>query len=304
MPKKQRRNEECMKVFKSEKVKMKIFETYDQLLNMWGVNLSEIEIDTNYGSTHIIEWGEEHNTPLILFHGVGDNSALMWIYNAKELGKHFHIYAIDTIGGPGKSKPGDNYNKNFDQILWIDEILKKLNIDKAYIAGVSNGSYITQHYGIKRPDKVIKMVCMSGAISAAGDTNPIKTMMKVFLPEALIPTKNNVTKLIRKLAGDNSNVFTNNSVIMEHYAYLLRGFNNMAMAYHKIEYFNENQIGNISGKCLFLCGEVDPMGDIAKVIDKFDKYKLEYEIFKGVGHGINHEIASVINQRIIEYFNH
>lgn len=293
-----------MKVFKSEKAKRKILETYDQLLNMWGVKLEERDIDTHYGSTHVIEWGNVHKPSLVLFHGVGDNSALMWIYNAKELGEHFHIYAIDTIGGPGKSNPNDNYNKSFDQILWIDEIFMKLNIDKTYLAGVSNGSYMTHHYGIKRPDKVIKMICMSGAVSAVGDVNPIKTMMKVFLPEALIPTKNNVTKLIRKLTGDNSNVFTDNPVIMEHYAYLLRGFNNMAMTYHKIEYFNEHQISNISGKCLCLCGEVDPMGDVTKSIGKFEKYKLEYEIYKGVGHGINHEISSKINQRIIEYFSH
>jgi len=291
-----------MKVFKSEKAKSKIFKTYDQLLLLWEVELQERDIDTKYGSTHIIVCGDDNKPPLLLFHGVGDNSALMWIFNAKELAKHFHIYAIDTIGGPGKSCPSENYNKNFDQIVWIDEVFEKLNIEKAYIAGVSNGSYITHHYGIIRPEKVIKMVCMSGSVSTVGNPNPIKTMMKVFLPEAIIPTKNNVIKLIQKLTGENSNVFTDNPVIMEHYTYLLRGFNNISMAYHKIEYFSDNQIGNICGKCLFLCGESDPMGNLVKVKEKFEKYKLEYKMYIGVGHGINHEIANEINKRIIEYF--
>lgn len=40
-----------------------------------------------------------------------------------------------------------------------------------------------------RPEKVIKAVCMSGSISEDGDSHPMKTMMKVFLPEALFPTR-------------------------------------------------------------------------------------------------------------------
>ena len=65
-----------MKVFKNEKAKRKVFETYNQLLSAWGVELQEGDIDTKYGSTHIIACGDESNPPLVLFHGVGDNSAL------------------------------------------------------------------------------------------------------------------------------------------------------------------------------------------------------------------------------------
>ena len=94
-----------MKVFKSEKSKKKILETYDELVKMWGVKYKENEVETVYGITHVIECGNEESPPLILFHGVGDNSALMWIYNAKVLSEKYHIFAIDTIGGPGKSIP-------------------------------------------------------------------------------------------------------------------------------------------------------------------------------------------------------
>jgi pimeloyl-ACP methyl ester carboxylesterase len=105
-----------MKVFKSEKVKNKILCTYDQILEMWNVNKEEKDIITIYGTTHVIMCGNKNNPPLILFHGVGDNSAIMWIYNAAVLSRHFRLYAIDTIGGPGKSCPNKNYNKDFDDI--------------------------------------------------------------------------------------------------------------------------------------------------------------------------------------------
>ncbi len=76
----------------------------------------------------------------------------------------------------------------------------------------------------------------------------------------------------------------------------------MARGYHKIEFFDDDQIRNISGKCLFLCGDVDPLGDCENDKEKFEKYQLDYQLYKGVGHGINHEISTEINQRIIEYF--
>lgn len=63
---------------------------------------------------------------MILFHGVGDDSALMWVYNAKRLGERYKLYAIDTMGGPGKSVPNENYNKDFDDIKCIDEVLNGL----------------------------------------------------------------------------------------------------------------------------------------------------------------------------------
>lgn len=292
-----------MKVYKSEKAKTNIVQTYDQLLAMWEVAVEEKDIETTYGTTHVILCGQDTTPPLVLFHGVGDDSALMWVYNAKELAKHFRIYAVDTIGGPGKSCPNGNYNKTFDEIKWLDEVFDALGLRQFYLAGVSNGSLMTQHYGIMRPDRVIKMICMSGSISVSGSSSPMIRMMKVFLPEALIPTKNNVIKLLKKMTGDNIAAFTGNPVLTEHFTWLLRGFNNMAMAYHTITYFDDAQIRSIRGKVLFLLGESDPLDDRKAAKAKLEQYQLDYRFFPGVGHGINHEIADEINQIIIRFFD-
>jgi len=233
-----------MKVYKNAKARKNVLDSYDELLKMWNVRLEETDIPATYGTTHVITCGDKNNPPLVLFHGVGDNSALMWVYNARDLARYFWVIAVDTIGGPGKSLPNNNYNKNFDGIRWIDEVLIKFTQDRVFIAGVSNGAYLAQLYGIYRPERVIKIVCLSGTIPVGGGS-PMKTMMKIFLPEALFPTKKNTEKLLRKLSGNNSGVFTENPVIMEHYRWLLKGFNNMAMRFHKIISFDDEQIGSI-----------------------------------------------------------
>ena len=293
-----------MHIYRSERAKQKIMETNDKLLTQWGTPLEEMDIGTSYGSTHIIVCGQEQHPPLILFHGVGDDSALMWIYNAKKLAEHFRIYAVDTVGGPGKSRPNASYTKSFDRAGWIDDIFESLGLHQAYLAGTSNGAYMVQHYAILRPEKVIKAICMSGsAASGEAGKSPLWRMLKVFLPEALFPTDSNVARLIRKLAGRNYKRFTESPAIMEHYAGLLRGFNNMAMANHKIKAFTPEQISSLQGKCLFLCGENDPLGSREPAEKIMQKHQLEYRFFPDVGHGINHEIPDEINRIIIEYFS-
>ncbi len=68
--------------------------------------------------------------------------------------------------------------------------------------------------------------------------------MKVFLPEAIVPMGRNVIRLIKKLTGDNYSAF-----------------------------FDDNQIRNISGKCLFLCGHIAPLGDCEKKAGKANTLK-------------------------------
>ncbi|BCJ94747.1 hypothetical protein acsn021_23160 [Anaerocolumna cellulosilytica] len=291
-----------MKVFKNERAKQKIYNSYDLLLKHWEVEIEEREVLTQYGSTHIIQFGDKTKPPLVLFHGVGDNSALMWYYNCKALSEHFSIYAVDTLGGPGKSVPGHTYNKDFKTILWLKEVMKGLQLRQVYIAGVSNGSYLAQLFAIREPERVIKVISMSGSILTNKQKSPLKNMLKVFLPEALFPTKKNVIKLIKKLTGDNSFMFTDNTDILNHYQDLLQGFQTMAMSYHKLEYFTEAEYYSLKNKALFLCGEDDPLGSRERTEGEFQRLGLNYRFYKGVGHGINHEIPDVINKCIIEFF--
>jgi pimeloyl-ACP methyl ester carboxylesterase len=287
-----------MKIYKNETIKNNVINTYNQLLDLWDVAKEEKDISTTYGTTHIILCGNEKNPPLVLFHGVGDNSALMWLYNAKVLSRHFRIIAIDTIGGPGKSCPNEKYNKDFDDIKWIDEIFASLSLDKVNLAGVSNGAYLAQYYGVHRPERVLKIVCMAGTVP---DNNfkPMKSIMKVFLPEALFPTEKNTFKLIRKITGKNSGVFTDNPAVMEHYRFLLKSFNPMAMAYHKIVSFSDAQIETIRKKTFYLVGEDDPFAKLGGKQSLLEN-KMNARFFPEVGHGINHEIADEINRLIPE----
>lgn len=287
-----------MKAYRSKKAKDNIIKTYDELLKQWDVPMEEKMVPTMYGLTHVIVTGEEDGKPLLMFHGVGDNSALMWIYNAKALGTYFRLYAVDTIGGPGKSVMGDKYNADYDDVVWIDEIMNYFKLEKASMIGVSNGGYLTQLYTLRRPERIEKAICLSSSVPIGESGNYMKTMMKIFLPEALFPTKKNIEKLIRKLSGNHPEVFLDNSVIMEHYLWLIKGFNNMAMRYHKISMFTEEEVEQMKEKVVYLVGLEDPFQKLGGT-ELLRKYCMNVKFYEGAGHGINHELADEINDMVI-----
>ncbi|QEH70448.1 alpha/beta fold hydrolase [Cellulosilyticum sp. WCF-2] len=287
-----------VKVYRSKKAEQAILRTYDELLKQWGISYEEQMISTRYGNTHVISWGKKDGLPIVLFHGVGDDSALMWYYNAKELGKHFQLFAVDTIGGPGKTKPGEAYGKGFDDALWIDDTLNGLGLAKASLIGVSHGGYLVQLYTVKRPERVQIPIVMAASVAAVKSGSSMKTMFKVFFPEALVPTRKNVQKLLSKMTGEHTEVFIENPLLLEHFCWLMRGFNNMAMKYHSISSLSEKEIELLRTKAFFLVGLEDPFEKLGGEAILREK-KMRVKFFEGVGHGINHEIAEQINQEII-----
>ncbi len=291
-----------MKIYRSEKARSMILSTYDQLIQRWGVDCIEQDVNTRYGQTHVIECGDSKSPPLILFHGVGDDSALMWLFNAAALAKSFHVFAMDTMGGPGKSCPGSGYDKSFIQAVWIDEALDGLHLGKVFLAGVSNGGYMVQRYTAERSERVTRSVCMSSGIYDQASGSPFIPMMKVFLPEALFPTRKNVMRLLRKMSGANAAVFIEDELLMTHYQWLLKGFNTTAMTFHKIVPFSPGHIKTIAGKTLFIRGGRDPLGDRDKAVASFERYDARHEIIEDAGHGINHEHAQDINRMMLDYF--
>lgn len=289
-----------MKKYRSKKAGENILRTYDELLKQWGLPIDERFIETRYGKTHVIVAGNPKGKPVVLFHGVGDDAALMWIYNAKALGAQFQLYAVDTIGGPGKSECSEKYTKDFEDAIWIDDILDGLQLKTASFIGVSHGGYLVQLYTAMRTERVEKAISISGAIAAGVSTySPMKTMMKIFFPEAMFPTNKNVIKLLKKLSGKNYAVFTDNKLILEHYKWLLKGFNNMAMGYHKVGRFSDDKVDIIRDKVVFLVGEEDPFEKLGGK-EQLINYKANVKFYPDVGHGLNHELSEEINLECIK----
>jgi pimeloyl-ACP methyl ester carboxylesterase len=290
-----------VKRFKSEAGKHLLYESYDRLLELWGIDKEELDIETTYGMTHVIISGNKANPPLLLIHGTGDNSAVCWIANIRELAKHFYVIAVDTFAGAGKSEPNESYDKKFDSVLWIDEILNFLDIVKINIAGVSYGVNLTLSYAIGKSEKVDRIVCLAGYIPLKGikfDLLILKGFI-AFCPEIFNLNEKNIIKLLGKIST-NSNVLLENKEIMNHWLIL---FKYSKPRKQKMIKYERKVFSSFREKTLFMIGEYDICIYFPAVIEMLNDNKLIYKIIKNAGHAINFDQADLINQEIINYIS-
>ncbi|ATW25092.1 alpha/beta fold hydrolase [Candidatus Formimonas warabiya] len=291
------------KRFKSPEGKRLIYESYDKLLGLWGVNKKELDIETQYGKTHVIICGNSDNPPLILFHGSGDNSVMTWFPNIREFVHDFYVVAVDYFGGAGKSEPNDSYLKEFNVVLWVDKLLDTLGIAKTNIAGVSYGGYLTLAYTAKHPDRVNKIICMANYPYVKSFNGYFLSYLlviraiKILLPEIFYLSEENAINILRRFTAPSSDVPLLN-VIEKPWFYLLKY---SKVVKQKMTYFDSRAINIIRNKALFLIGDSDRLIYHTSVINLLKNNSLNYKIIENTGHIINYEKPELINKEITTF---
>ena len=89
-------------IYKSEEGRKAILELYDRQLSRLQTPWKDVCVDTSFGKTHIIETGSPSGEPLLFFHG-GNSTSAYTLLTLDFIMDDFHVYAVDTIGHPGKS---------------------------------------------------------------------------------------------------------------------------------------------------------------------------------------------------------
>ena len=171
-------------IYASPEVKAQFMAIYNEKMQEWPVPYEDIFLDTEYGTVHVIVSGPQDAPPLLLLHasGVGGWS---WKYNVAGLSQDYRTYAIDLIGDVGKSefRSMDHIMENVqDQAQLYTEITDKLGVEKAYVAGASEGGFIGSNYALHAPQRVEKLALL-GPMGYAGATESvIRIMFTSFFP--------------------------------------------------------------------------------------------------------------------------
>jgi pimeloyl-ACP methyl ester carboxylesterase len=96
---------------------------------------------------------------LLLIAGIGYGTWL-WAKQVPELSKYFSVITFDNRGVGRSDKPDSEYTVS---LLASDayELLRALNVERAYILGISLGGFIAQQLALDHPEIVNKLILCS-----------------------------------------------------------------------------------------------------------------------------------------------
>jgi pimeloyl-ACP methyl ester carboxylesterase len=133
---------------------------YDQVLAQWPVTVTQADVPSRFGTTHVNVCGSTGNPPLVLLCGGGATSTV-WFRNVAALGQLCRVYAIDPIYDSGRSVyDGDPVKTVDDLVEWLDSTLDGLGIEQADMCGHSYHGWVSAQYAITRPSRVRRLALL------------------------------------------------------------------------------------------------------------------------------------------------
>ncbi len=170
-----------MTIYKSEKGKNEILGLYDKQLKRLEVPYSDKWVETSFGTTHLIETGNLSGIPLLVFHG-GNSTTSYNLLTCDFLMNDFHIYAVDTIGHPGKSAQVSLSARSYEYGKWAGEVIDALGYESMHCFGGSFGAGIICKTMCVAPEKVkCAVLYVPSGINNAPAINSLSMMFPMIM---------------------------------------------------------------------------------------------------------------------------
>ncbi|MGY5875660.1 MAG: alpha/beta hydrolase [Candidatus Thorarchaeota archaeon] len=184
-------------IYRSLEGKKIILDLYDKTVSELGIEYQDCMIDTRFGQTHIIAAGPTDAPPVVVLHG-GNEYAPNTLRNFISFCNHFRVFAVDTVGHPGKSAETRLSLDDYNYGEWLLEVLNGLKLNSVNIFCGSYSASIAYRLAVIDPVKVEKLALVSPSGIANGSS--ITFLQKLFFPWIVYRMKPNRGRLIRAIS--------------------------------------------------------------------------------------------------------
>ena len=194
------------KIYKSKHGETVLTELYDRQLASLNVEYEDLTVKTRFGQSHLIKSGNPKGEPLLLFHG-GNSTTPYYLAGFTSLFEHFCIYAVDTIGHPGKSAQTTLSAKSMEYGEWASDVIDSLGFQKMNCMGGSFGGGILVKLMCIAPEKIEKSVLI--VPSAISNVSVLNIVLRMGIPmvfHVLTGKEYWLKKAILQMAIDEKNI--------------------------------------------------------------------------------------------------
>lgn len=149
-----------------------------------GITQNEVGLDEGL-MTYFINGGYSEMEPVILIHGLGPNAALVWREVMGPLGEgHYKIFAPNLYGFDGSEHQQVDHSIAY-QAAGISKFIDQLKLDKVNLIGWDLGADVALYYAVDHPDKVERLILVSGGLVGEGSAKKLRADMLPTSMEAM-----------------------------------------------------------------------------------------------------------------------
>ena len=187
-------------IYRSDGARRSVFESYDRLADEWPVARDDLDVETDFGSVHVLTAGPVDGTPVMLLHAAS-MGAPSWGPNAGPLVEAgFRLFAVDHIGEAGRSVLRDptRYPSNDEQVATLySQVADRLGIQRGPVIGASAGGQRALRYALAHPERVSHLALIGPmGLTPLGIRAVFKMMMA-----SMRPTRRRIASTARWALG-------------------------------------------------------------------------------------------------------
>ena len=149
--------------FRSDDARAAYVELYEASLAASTVPVTESDVETSFGRTHVLQAGDPSRPALVALHGL-EISSTMWLPLLPLLAARYRVTMVDTVDEVGKSIATEPTTESADLVAWLDETLRAIEIQRSAVVAASRGAWVATHYATAFPERVerLALVCPVG----------------------------------------------------------------------------------------------------------------------------------------------
>jgi pimeloyl-ACP methyl ester carboxylesterase len=261
----------------------------DRVLAENGLDYERLTVETSFGNVSILAKNQARTElpAMVYLPGFRTCGIFADIWGGLQpFYEKYRIFLVDVIGQPGLSGEATPPVKSNEYGVWVKEVLHKLELEKATMAGASFGGLLI----LKLAQVADEMIEKAIFINPAGFVNvamPPRNIYYSLLP-MLFKRRNSMEKFLQNIVfADKSKILPKiYEQMMEYMVFAIKDFQNGADLPYMLP---DQDVANLKAPAYFLLCEDDRLIPQAKTLARA-REKLsnlaDYRMLKGYGHGI------------------
>lgn len=265
-------------VFKTEAWRDKMRAYYNRVLSRFP--FGQKYVNTSYGRTFMLTFGQESNPPVILLHGSCSNSAF-WFPEIMALSSHYRVYAVDIIGEAGNSEEFRPDLNSDAFALWMKDVLQALGLERAAVIGNSLGGWMALKFAAAYPECVSRLILVASSGLAQIRPQFLDNVAQTRQADGVVPV--------------NASIIGEESIPKE----VLDFMNLIVESYNPIQelpVFTDEQLLRLNMPVLFIDGEDDVIIEAEKSAQRLSRLisSAEIHLLPNCGHMVTNSIEYIL----------